>query len=141
MLTLKSEFTIFSFLRENINGCRVSLEDGVFAVESPKPLSELTEEEQAVMLMPTAQRKTAPNCSSCNDNPEKNCRECGCQKCASKSNPNELLICDECGQMYHMRCLTPPLETVPGEDDWYCPNCKRDENEVVKVFSLLLEPL
>ena len=36
---------------------------------------------------------------------------------------NELLLCDGCPRAYHLRCLDPPLESVP-VDDWICPSCK-----------------
>ena len=36
---------------------------------------------------------------------------------------NELLLCDGCPRAYHIRCLDPPLESVP-VDDWICPSCK-----------------
>lgn len=29
-----------------------------------------------------------------------------------------------------MSCLDPPLTKVPDED-WYCPSCKRDPNDVI----------
>ena len=37
---------------------------------------------------------------------------------------NQILICDGvgCDQPYHMRCLRPPLLSVP-VGDWYCPRC------------------
>jgi E3 ubiquitin-protein ligase UHRF1 len=43
------------------------------------------------------------------------------------------LLCDECNFAYHIRCLNPPLEAVPECDEWYCPECKNDENEIVKA--------
>ncbi|KAL3922397.1 MAG: hypothetical protein SGILL_002227 [Bacillariaceae sp.] len=34
----------------------------------------------------------------------------------------ELLICDGCERSCHMRCLNPPLETIP-EGDFFCTDC------------------
>jgi E3 ubiquitin-protein ligase UHRF1 len=31
-----------------------------------------------------------------------------------------------------MKCLDPPLESIP-DDDWYCPDCKNDASEIVQV--------
>eukprot|EP00047_Mylnosiga_fluctuans_P013516 m.31933 g.31933 ORF g.31933 m.31933 type:complete len:1607 (-) comp4940_c0_seq1:166-4986(-) len=42
------------------------------------------------------------------------CRRCG--------KDGELLLCDHCPAVYHLRCLQPPLETLP-EGDWSCPDC------------------
>lgn len=55
-----------------------------------------------------------------------------CVKCHTDENQDQLLACDECDEMYHTYCLTPPIPTVP-EDNWYCPECKIDENEVIKT--------
>lgn len=42
----------------------------------------------------------------------------------------QIVLCDECNYGYHMMCLDPPLSELP-EEDWYCPSCKRDTNNVV----------
>jgi E3 ubiquitin-protein ligase UHRF1 len=31
-----------------------------------------------------------------------------------------------------MKCLDPPLELIP-DDDWYCPDCYNDKNEIVQA--------
>ena len=48
-----------------------------------------------------------------------------CEACelATWVDGNELLLCDGCPRAYHLRCLDPPLESVP-VDDWICPSCK-----------------
>lgn len=43
------------------------------------------------------------------------------------------LLCDECNMAFHIYCLNPPLSTIPDDEDWYCPTCKNDTNEVVKA--------
>ena len=35
---------------------------------------------------------------------------------------NEILLCDACDAGLHMRCLRPPLRTVP-PGDWFCAQC------------------
>lgn len=42
----------------------------------------------------------------------------------------QIILCDECHNGYHMVCLKPPLTVLP-DDDWYCPSCKRDPNDVI----------
>ena len=37
----------------------------------------------------------------------------------------ELLCCDSCPNVYHIRCLEPPLEEYP-EHEWICPRCACD---------------
>ena len=34
---------------------------------------------------------------------------------------------------YHLGCLDPPLDAVPEEEEWYCPECKNDEGEVIRA--------
>ena len=50
-----------------------------------------------------------------------------CAVCSERSSTLEdaLLGCDgECGRLFHMRCLEPPLNTAPdGELEWRCPEC------------------
>ena len=50
---------------------------------------------------------------------EKTCEVC---KDANEDDSNVLLLCDNCNNAYHMKCLNPPLEEVP-EGDWFCPKC------------------
>ena len=46
-----------------------------------------------------------------------------CEKCQGDG---ELLCCDMCDNMFHLRCVTPPLEHVPS-GNWFCNEC--DPNE------------
>ena len=48
-----------------------------------------------------------------------------CVRCGSAEDEpgfNDILLCDACDAGYHMRCLRPPLETVP-PGDWFCWQC------------------
>ncbi|XP_014673331.1 PREDICTED: E3 ubiquitin-protein ligase UHRF1-like [Priapulus caudatus] len=78
-------------------------------------------------------RLSKPECSHCNDNPRRKCKECACGICGGKSDPNKQILCDECDAAYHIFCLDPPLEAIPDVDEWYCPLCKNDASEVVKA--------
>ena len=69
-------------------------------------------------------------CEKCKRNPTRKCRECGCQECGLKDDPDKQLFCEECQYVTHLWCLDPPLEEIP-EGDFYCPNCKNDASEIV----------
>lgn len=56
-------------------------------------------------------------CNVCHDNARRKCKECGCSICGGKDEPETQLFCEQCQYTTHMRCLNPPLTTVP-EDDW-----------------------
>lgn len=105
----------------------------MYAIEAPKLLSERTAEDEEFMVSSGKGRPVAPACDECEDNPNMQCRSCGCKSCAGKEDEHTLLICDECEHMFHMKCLIPPLLEVPEDPHWYCPECKNDENEIVKV--------
>lgn len=42
--------------------------------------------------------------------------------CYACGGGGEVLLCDHCERVYHLRCLSPPLEKVP-EGEWLCPVC------------------
>ncbi|XP_011151533.1 E3 ubiquitin-protein ligase UHRF1 isoform X2 [Harpegnathos saltator] len=105
----------------------------IYAIESPKLLTERSTEDEKFMVSSGKRRRIAATCTSCMDNPRRKCRECGCKVCASKEEEHNLLLCDECDSAYHLGCLVPPLTKIPEEDYWYCPECKNDENEIVKA--------
>lgn len=45
-----------------------------------------------------------------------------CLLCRKNNSPTLTLLCDNCNNPFHMRCLQPPLEEVP-EGSWYCDRC------------------
>ncbi|XP_054736256.1 bromodomain adjacent to zinc finger domain protein 1A [Anastrepha obliqua] len=56
-----------------------------------------------------------------------------CQVCRRGSDPDKMLLCDECNGGTHMFCMKPKMKTVP-EGNWYCARCVkrlgiRNENE------------
>jgi E3 ubiquitin-protein ligase UHRF1 len=108
--------------------CKINTRENVFRIEKPTLVSCRSSEvaETAVIC------QKAANCSRCHDNPLIKCKECSCYICGRKDDPGTRLLCDECKMAFHMRCLNPPLESVPDCDEWYCPECKNDENEIVK---------
>ncbi|XP_031561425.1 PHD finger protein 21A-like, partial [Actinia tenebrosa] len=46
--------------------------------------------------------------------------ENACTVCKSNG---ELLMCDTCNLVYHLKCLDPPLTGIPS-GMWICPKCK-----------------
>ena len=46
-----------------------------------------------------------------------------------------LLLCDTCSCVYHLQCLSPPLEKAP-EGQWSCPKCQ--VSEILSSFNLRL---
>lgn len=53
--------------------------------------------------------------------------------CRRGSDPDKMLLCDECNGGTHMFCMKPKMKTVP-EGNWYCARCVkrlglRNENE------------
>lgn len=70
-------------------------------------------------------------CDKCKKNRTMKCKECGCSVCGSRSDPEKTIVCDECQWGFHIYCLKPALESVPEEDDWYCSECK-NQDEVIK---------
>lgn len=49
-----------------------------------------------------------------------------CQKCNLYTNPEWILLCDNCNLGYHTDCLIPKLYLIP-DGDWYCPKCENDQ--------------
>ncbi|XP_065354198.1 bromodomain adjacent to zinc finger domain protein 1A [Calliphora vicina] len=45
-----------------------------------------------------------------------------CMVCRRGSDPDKMLLCDECNGGTHMFCMKPKMKTVP-EGNWYCKRC------------------
>ncbi|KAJ8306437.1 hypothetical protein KUTeg_016982 [Tegillarca granosa] len=90
-----------------------------------------------LMILGNGQNK--PDCDHCKDNPRKKCKFCACCVCGGKNDPEKQILCDECDQAYHLQCVNPPLDKVPEEDEWYCPDCKVDDSEIVKAGEKMKE--
>ena len=77
------------------------------------------------------------DCTYCYDNPRiPVCMFCACRICFSKANSESTLLCDSCDAEYHMRCLDPPLESMPAEDvPWFCPSCNNEKIKKEKTAS------
>ncbi|XP_032527455.2 E3 ubiquitin-protein ligase UHRF1-like [Danaus plexippus] len=112
------------------NDTKVKIHDKIFTIEEPVPLEKRTEDYLKSIQETPAARSKPLNCLKCRDNEEEPCKECGCYLCAQKNDPDKIILCDECHNGYHMVCLKPPLTVLP-DDDWYCPSCKRDPNDVI----------
>ncbi|XP_074640769.1 E3 ubiquitin-protein ligase UHRF1-like [Tubulanus polymorphus] len=116
-----------------LENCKIVFIDEVMKIEdSSDHVVNMKDVESGVQQTPT-KRKNKPNCDECQDNPRRKCKFCSCSTCGGKSDPEKQILCDECDQAFHIFCLDPPLTDIPEEDEWYCPLCKNDENEVVKA--------
>ncbi|KAL7298508.1 hypothetical protein TKK_0008288 [Trichogramma kaykai] len=113
-----------------IDDCEINIKQGVYQIEEPVLISE--RDETFNSRVPTTRRIIPAECKHCNDNPKKNCRECSCTVCGKKTDPHHQILCDECDTVYHISCLNPPLAEIP-QGDWYCPDCKVNADEIVKV--------
>lgn len=45
-----------------------------------------------------------------------------CTVCGDPEGHDNLVICDKCDRLFHLRCLIPPQSTVPS-GEWLCPAC------------------
>ena len=43
--------------------------------------------------------------------------------------PGELLCCDSCPNVYHVKCLG--LDFLPEEDVWNCPECLEKAKDII----------
>ncbi|XP_014205108.1 E3 ubiquitin-protein ligase UHRF1-like [Copidosoma floridanum] len=121
-----------SNIYNNIDNCTTNTSLGVYRIEKPVLLTE-RDDTLTTLRIPKSRREIPVKCKSCQDNPRKKCRECSCRVCAEKKDPHLTLLCDECDDAYHLSCLKPPLTEIPKDDDWYCPNCKVNANEIVRI--------
>lgn len=71
-------------------------------------------------------------CDKCKKNRTIKCKACGCSVCGGREEPEKTIVCDECQWGFHIFCLKPPLKEIPEEDDWYCKECK-NQDEIVKA--------
>ncbi|XP_070564382.1 E3 ubiquitin-protein ligase UHRF1-like [Ptychodera flava] len=113
-----------------LQNCHIVFVDEIFKIEKASEISRdvMLNSEDALL-----KRTTQPDCDRCKDNPRRKCKFCACHICGGKHDPDKQLMCDECDMAYHLNCLDPPLESIPDEDDWYCPACKNDDSVVVKA--------
>lgn len=119
-------------LETRLENCKIKFVKELYKIESPKLLAERTaEDEDHMSTEPKTLRQIVPECTTCNDVETKHCKDCGCSICAGKTSPDKLIVCEECQHYYHIWCLKPPLESVPEDDEWFCPSCKRDTSEVI----------
>lgn len=120
--------------------CMIHFMKEVFHIPVAKLITDQNPEDVRLLKKgPATKRESAPYCVHCKDNPRRKCNICGCHKCGMKDNPDKQLMCDECDLPYHIYCLSPPLEQMPEADEWYCPKCKNDGNDIVKAGEKLKE--
>lgn len=109
-----------------VEDCKIQFLDEIYKVEGPGAHSLSSADGQF-------KRKSGPECKHCKADPDAECRFCSCCVCGGKQDAHMQLLCDECNMAFHIYCLNPPLATIPDDEDWYCPTCKNDTDEVVKA--------
>uniref|UniRef100_A0A671RXC5 E3 ubiquitin-protein ligase UHRF n=1 Tax=Sinocyclocheilus anshuiensis TaxID=1608454 RepID=A0A671RXC5_9TELE len=113
-------------LGDVIGDCKLQFLDEIYRIEKP-----------GAPALSAAdgpfKRKSGPECKHCKADPDAECRFCSCCVCGGKQDAHMQLLCDECNMAFHIYCLTPPLTSIPEDEDWYCPTCKNDSSEVVKA--------
>ncbi|VVC46501.1 Zinc finger, PHD-type,Zinc finger, RING-type,Zinc finger, FYVE/PHD-type,Zinc finger, PHD-type, partial [Cinara cedri] len=114
-----------------LKNCHLTFVDDIYTIKPNTLLVNRTPNEDKLMQTEPVMRAGPLHCIACKDNLEKYCKECGCQICGGKDNEDRQIMCDECDHPYHMSCLDPPMELIPEDDDWYCPSCKTEENDIV----------
>ncbi|KAL1439622.1 hypothetical protein MTO96_031882 [Rhipicephalus appendiculatus] len=119
-----------------LENCRLMFCDELFAIE-PHPAVNAADRQN--FEHSPVKRRRQPECTHCGDRPERRCRHCACCRCGSKKEPERQLLCDECDRAFHLACLEPPLEELPEEEHWFCPDCKHDPTEVVQPGEALKE--
>ncbi|GAA5941027.1 uncharacterized protein JCM15063_000623 [Sporobolomyces koalae] len=48
--------------------------------------------------------------------------EDACEICGSESDPDHIVLCDDCDKGFHLSCLSPPLRQVPNTQ-FFCDRC------------------
>ena len=109
--------------------CVIIFQEEVMRVEKPVKVVDRTVKEEREMNTPVA-RKHPEKCETCHDSEKKKCKDCGCRKCGGKGEQDQQVMCDECDGAYHIKCLG--MKVLPEEDEWFCPECKNDD-DIVKA--------
>jgi len=55
-----------------------------------------------------------------------------CDVCQNPDGYDNMAICSGCQRCFHLRCLMPPMSTVP-TGDWFCPNCDRWYDNIAEL--------
>ena len=106
--------------------CSILFPAEVMAIEEKVPVGTRLEP----LDRACSERKHPEKCEACHDNDKRKCKECGCQKCGGKEDPELQIVCDECQGAFHLGCIK--LATMPEEEEWFCKDCK-NEDTTVKV--------
>lgn len=123
-----------------LENCKLLFLDEFYRVERPVELTKRSSDlEYWMQVGKPPKREIRPDCEFCKDRKSVKCVRCSCRVCGAKDQPSKQLLCDECNSAYHIWCLDPPMEELPGDDDWYCPDCKNDASEVVRAGEKLKE--
>jgi len=111
--------------RTPIPECRILHPKEVMAVEAAVAVSL---QDGAAGRAAAVERQHPEKCEVCHDSEKKKCKECGCNKCGGKEEPELQVVCDECQMAFHLACIK--LAAMPEEDEWFCKDCKNIDDTV-----------
>jgi len=114
--------------RGETKDCKIVFIDEVMKIEAPRMTNSSVVDISGGDTGAAAPPSGDGVCKVCANKPARKCRECGCRKCGGKEDANNQILCDECDAAYHLKCLG--MTSLPTEDEWFCPECKNDDNIV-----------
>ena len=56
-----------------------------------------------------------------------------CQVCRRPHGHDNMVVCDGCDDMYHLRCLFPPRSVAPS-GPWFCPVCRPNGASIDELY-------
>ena len=56
-----------------------------------------------------------------------------CQVCRRPHGHDNMVLCDGCDDLFHLRCLFPPRSIAPS-GPWYCPVCKPGGSSIDELY-------
>ncbi|KAK4885411.1 hypothetical protein RN001_001682 [Aquatica leii] len=62
-----------------------------------------------------------------------------CLVCKRKSDPESMILCDNCNKGQHLFCFRPKLTAIP-EGNWYCKECQKEKDKQEKAVDLEPRP-
>lgn len=80
-----------------------------------------------------ASEEESPSCSgsSCSRS---------CNVCGFSGITEDMLICDECEEAFHVSCCNPSIRNMP-VDEWYCQSCFKMKHKMIKERAIRMSSI